>query len=137
MSRITLAAPKLDDGNVALTGSSLQINRCSFRGNFEHCFCSPSVFTQPGESAFYAIRQSNNSSNRRKLSHQSNQQVIEQVVVSHAVRRVIGLLRVFEQDARLKPGRFSFPTQVSSSFCLFMSVQLRGTLRITAYSWGT
>jgi hypothetical protein len=29
--------------------------------------------------------------------------IIEQVVIGHAVRRMIGLLRVFEQDARLKP----------------------------------
>ncbi len=35
--------------------------------------------------------------------------VIEQVVVGYTVRRVIGLLRVFEQDTRLKPGPVLLP----------------------------
>ena len=35
--------------------------------------------------------------------------VIEKVVISHAVRRVIGLFRVFEQDTRLKPGPVLLP----------------------------
>src|SRR5258706_1450752 len=35
--------------------------------------------------------------------------VIEEVVISHTVRRVIGVLRVFEQDTRLKPRSVLLP----------------------------
>jgi hypothetical protein len=44
--------------------------------------------------------------------------VIEQVVVGHTVRRVIGLLRVFEQDARLKSGPILLPDPGEFKFLL-------------------
>src|SRR5262245_50973719 len=45
--------------------------------------------------------------------------VIEQVAVSHAVRRVIGLLWILEQDARLQPGPVLFPDPSKFKFWLF------------------
>jgi len=33
----------------------------------------------------------------------ANEAIIEHVAIGHAVRRVIGLLRIFKQDARLQP----------------------------------
>ena len=46
----------------------------------------------------------------------SHEAIVEQVVVGHAVRRVVGLLQVLQQDARLQsgpvlladPGEFEF-----------------------------
>jgi hypothetical protein len=35
--------------------------------------------------------------------------VIEEVVISHTVRGVMGFLRIFEQDTRLKPGPVLLP----------------------------
>ena len=56
-----------------------------------------------------------------------DQPVVEDVLVGHTMAGVTEFLRVFQQDARLRLGRFSLPIQVSSSFWL------RGVMGIHSY----
>ena len=51
--------------------------------------------------------------------------VIKKIMVSHAVRCVIGLLRIFEQDARLQPGPVLFANPCEFEFLLLRHALIR------------
>ena len=53
------------------------------------------------------------------MSH-SHEAVVEQVMVGHAVRRVVGPLRVLQQDARLQPGPILLADPGEFEFLLFV-----------------